>query len=76
MTEQLKSGFKIVIAGATNAGKSSLINKLTQKNTMIVSDIAGTTRDAVDISLDFGGYPIVITDTAGIRKTDNGSKIN
>ena len=71
VNERLKNGFKVVVAGAANAGKSSLINALTKNNTMIVSDIAGTTRDAVDISLDIKGYPIVITDTAGIRKADN-----
>lgn len=71
VSERLKNGFRVVIAGAANAGKSSLINALTQKNTMIVSDIAGTTRDAVDVSLDIAGYPVIITDTAGIRKTDN-----
>ena len=71
VSERLKNGFKVVIAGSANAGKSSLINTLTQKNTMIVSDIAGTTRDAVDVSLDINGYPVIITDTAGIRITDN-----
>ncbi|MBR2273748.1 MAG: tRNA uridine-5-carboxymethylaminomethyl(34) synthesis GTPase MnmE [Alphaproteobacteria bacterium] len=71
VSERLKNGFRVVIAGAANAGKSSLINALTQKNTMIVSDIAGTTRDAVDINLDIKGYPVIITDTAGIRITDN-----
>ena len=71
VNERLKNGFRVVIAGAANAGKSSLINALTQKNTMIVSDIAGTTRDAVDVSLDINGYPVIITDTAGIRKTEN-----
>lgn len=71
VNERLKNGFRIVVAGAANAGKSSLINALTKDNTMIVSDIAGTTRDAVDISLDIKGYPIVITDTAGIREADN-----
>lgn len=69
--ERLKNGFRIVIAGEANAGKSSLINTLTKQNTVIVSDIAGTTRDAIDINLDIGGYPVVITDTAGIRETDN-----
>ncbi len=71
VNERLKNGFKIVIAGKTNAGKSSLINTLTCRNAVIVSDIAGTTRDAIDINLDIGGYPVVITDTAGIRQTDN-----
>ncbi len=71
VNERLKNGFRIVVAGAANAGKSSLINALTKNNTMIVSDIAGTTRDAVDISLDIKGYPVIITDTAGIRNADN-----
>ena len=71
VNERLKNGFRVVIAGSANAGKSSLINALTKNNTMIVSDIPGTTRDAVDISLDIKGYPVVITDTAGIRNTDN-----
>ena len=48
-----------------------MINTLTQRNAVIVSDIAGTTRDAIDINLDISGYPVVITDTAGIRETDN-----
>lgn len=71
VNERLKNGFQIVIAGATNAGKSSLINTLAKRNAVIVSDIAGTTRDAIDINLDIKGYPVVITDTAGIRETDN-----
>ena len=71
VNERLKNGFNIVITGATNAGKSSLINTLTKRNAVIVSDIAGTTRDAIDINLDIKGYPIVITDTAGIRETNN-----
>ena len=71
VNERLKNGFKIVIAGSTNAGKSSLINTLTKRNAVIVSDIAGTTRDAIDINLDIKGYPVIITDTAGIRETDN-----
>ena len=71
VNERLRNGFRIVIAGSANAGKSSLINTLTQRNAVIVSDIAGTTRDAIDINLDIKGYPIVITDTAGIRETNN-----
>lgn len=71
VNERLKNGFRVVIAGNANAGKSSLINVLTKRNAVIVSDIAGTTRDAIDINLDIEGYPVIITDTAGIRQTDN-----
>lgn len=69
--ERLRSGFRIVITGAPNAGKSSLINTLVKRNAVIVSDIEGTTRDAIDINLDISGYPVIITDTAGIRDTQN-----
>lgn len=71
VNERLRNGFRIVIAGEANAGKSSLINSLVKRNAVIVSDIAGTTRDAIDINLDMGGYPVIITDTAGIRETEN-----
>lgn len=71
VNERLKEGFRVVIAGAANAGKSSLINAITKSETMIVSDIAGTTRDTVDINLDLKGFPVIITDTAGIRETKN-----
>lgn len=71
INERLRSGFKIVIAGKTNAGKSSLINALVKRNVVIVSDIEGTTRDAIDINLDINGFPVIITDTAGIRKTED-----
>lgn len=69
--ERLREGFRIVIAGPANAGKSSLMNALVKRNAVIVSDIAGTTRDAVDINFDIGGYPVIFTDTAGIRKSDD-----
>ena len=68
--ERLRDGFRVVIAGEPNAGKSSLLNALAKRNAVIVSDIAGTTRDAVDIHMDINGYPVVITDTAGLRNTD------
>ncbi len=71
VNERLKNGFRIVIIGKANAGKSSLINALVKRNAVIVSDIAGTTRDAIDINLDIEGYPVIITDTAGLRKTNN-----
>lgn len=68
--EKIRDGFRVVIVGPPNAGKSSLLNAITKKNSAIVSDIEGTTRDAIDIYLDLGGYPVVFTDTAGLRKTD------
>lgn len=71
VNERLRNGFRIVISGETNAGKSSLINAFAKRNAVIVSDIEGTTRDAIDINLDIDGYPVIITDTAGIRETDN-----
>ncbi|XP_058495440.1 tRNA modification GTPase GTPBP3, mitochondrial [Solea solea] len=65
--ERLRSGVQVVIAGATNAGKSSLLNTLCQRPAAIVSPKAGTTRDIVETALDIGGFPILLSDTAGLR---------
>jgi len=67
--ESLRDGFRVVILGKPNSGKSSLVNALTSRNAVIVSDIAGTTRDAIDVHMDINGYPIIFTDTAGLRET-------
>ena len=69
--ERLRDGFSVVISGPTNAGKSSLINTLAKRDIAIVSDIAGTTRDSLDCYIDLYGYPIIISDTAGLRESSD-----
>ncbi len=68
--ERLRDGFRVVILGEPNAGKSSLLNTLAKREAVIVSDVAGTTRDAVDVYLNIGGYPVIFTDTAGLHSTE------
>ncbi len=65
----VREGFKIAIVGPTNAGKSSLLNNLANREVAIVSEIAGTTRDVIETHLNIDGYPVVISDTAGIRES-------
>lgn len=66
--ERIRDGFRIAIIGPPNAGKSSLLNALAQREAAIVSDIPGTTRDVVEVRLVLGGYPVWIADTAGLRE--------
>ena len=65
--EKIRSGFKIAIVGPPNSGKSSLMNYFSKRDVSIVSEIAGTTRDVLETHLNFDGYPVIISDTAGIR---------
>lgn len=65
--ERLRNGIHVAVVGAPNAGKSSLVNLLAQRDVAIVSPMAGTTRDVIEAHLDLGGYPVVLADTAGLR---------
>lgn len=65
--ERVRDGLRVVLLGAPNAGKSSLLNQLAGRDAAIVSSTAGTTRDVIEVSLDLGGYPLLLADTAGLR---------
>ena len=69
--ERIREGFKIAIVGPPNSGKSSLLNYLSKRDVAIVSEIAGTTRDVIETHLNLDGYPVIISDTAGIRSSKN-----
>lgn len=69
--ERVREGFVVVLAGPPNAGKSSLLNALARRDVAIVSPVAGTTRDAIEVRLDLAGIPVVLVDTAGLRASDD-----
>ncbi len=68
--ERLREGISVAIVGAPNVGKSSLMNRLAQRDAVIVSEQAGTTRDIVEVDMEIGGFEVLLADTAGLRDSD------
>lgn len=69
--ERIRRGFRIVVLGPPNAGKSSLVNALANRDVAITSPIPGTTRDTIEVHLDLHGLPVILIDTAGLRDSDD-----
>lgn len=71
VAERIQSGFEVAIVGPPNAGKSTLLNRLAGREAAITSEIAGTTRDVIEVRMDLGGLPVTVLDTAGLRHSDD-----
>ena len=67
----IREGFEVAILGAPNVGKSTLLNALAQREAAITSDIAGTTRDVIEVRMNIGGFSVTVLDTAGLRESDD-----
>lgn len=71
VAERIRTGFEVAIVGAPNAGKSTLLNALAGRDAAITSEVAGTTRDVIEVRMDLGGLPVTLLDTAGLRISDD-----
>ncbi len=75
ISERIRDGFEVAIVGPPNVGKSSLLNRLAGRDAAITSEIAGTTRDVIEVRMDLNGLPVTILDTAGLRETDDAVEV-
>jgi tRNA modification GTPase len=71
LSERIRNGFEVALVGAPNAGKSTLLNRLAGREAAITSEVAGTTRDVIEVRMDLGGLPVTFLDTAGLRDSDD-----